>query len=50
MLSFVAYLIAAILFACAALGADIGHAVEWGLCAVAVGLAISTAPRINVGP
>lgn len=45
MAALMAFLVAAVLFAAAALGADIAHAVEWGLCAIAVGLAIQTAPR-----
>lgn len=50
MLAFLAYLIAAILFAATALGANIGHATEWGLALIALGLAVQTAPRFTGRP
>lgn len=45
MIAFLLYLAAAVVFAASALGADIGHAIEIGLALVALGLAVTTAPR-----
>lgn len=46
MLSFIAFLVATVFFFCAAVGAHFGpaNATGWGLCLVALGLTLQTAP------